>query len=357
MEDLTTENDRAAAPLVQVGRSREPAARQFDLAALRLVLTGESAVDAPSLAFRDRSQVDQFLRQCQFDTDNPLDLQRLLEIHHEATVYLTDVHRYHLPLVVEQPREIHDLFLATSSQSRRVRRFASMTLKVMHILQHIQGRELIYNTAISEAELFSRLSGRVFTVIDRMRASGVELQEFTAGKKSRTSLLTKLLSKRRNLASHVFDRLRFRLVVKRHDDLVQALLYLIHNLFPFNYVVPEQSQNDLISYEDIAKTLGVSLDKVRFQWERVPFGLPPEAMALPESNEFSGPTYGSVNFVADIPVRIDDVAPNAAPAIVFVQTEIQIVDADTECANNEGENAHTLYKKRQRERVRRRLEG
>ena len=56
-------------------------------------------------------------------------------------------------------------------------------------------------------------------------------------------------------------------------------------------------------------------------------------------------------------MRIDDVAPQAAPAIGFVQTEIQLVDSETALLNETGEGAHPLYKKRQRARVRARLEN
>src|SRR4051794_14301055 len=125
--------------------------RMADLGSLKLVLFGESVIDLPRFWFDDHAAVDEFLRLCEFDTDNPLDMARLHELHHEATVYLTDVHRYRLPLQIEQPHEIHDLFLAAASPTHnRVQRFACMTLKVMHILHHISGRELLFNTPISE---------------------------------------------------------------------------------------------------------------------------------------------------------------------------------------------------------------
>ena len=74
-------------------------------------------------------------------------------------------------------------------------------------------------------------------------------------------------------------------------------------------------------------------------------------------NEFTARTYRCVNFVADIPMRIDDVAAHgAAPAVAFVLTEIQLVDSETARANERGDSAHSLYKKRQRARVRTRLE-
>lgn len=326
-----------------------------DLVALKLVLFGESVIDLPRLWFRDRASVDEFLRLNAFDTDNSIDMSRLYDLHNEAIVYLSDVHRYHLPLDVEQPHEIHDLFLcASQNPSKRVQRFACMTLKVMHILHHINGRELLFNTPISEAQLFERLNTRVFHIIDTMRAAQIAVHEFAAGKKSRDSLATKLLSKRNNLATHIFDKLRFRIVVDSRENLVRSLIFLLKNLCPFNYVLPEQSQNTIIQTHDVAQTLGFSEDIVAQVWEST---TPYSPIVRPSPNEFSASTFRNVNLVADIPIRIDDVAPNNPPAIAFVQTEIQLVDQKTAQINESGDSRHAMYKKRQRSRVRMRLES
>ena len=74
-------------------------------------------------------------------------------------------------------------------------------------------------------------------------------------------------------------------------------------------------------------------------------------------NEFSGASYRAVSLVVDVPIRIDDLAPKATPAIAFVETEIQLVDERTAAANAQGENSHAAYKKRQVARVRTRLFG
>jgi uncharacterized protein (TIGR04552 family) len=325
-----------------------------DLAALRILLTGESVVDQTRWWFPDRAAVDDFLRLLGYDTDNSLDVARLEDLHHEAVTYLADIHRYRLPASIESPNEIHDLFLLASGPISRDQRLACMVLKVMHISNHVAGRELVFNLPISEAQLFARINARVFAVIDKMRASGIGVQEFAAGKKSRASMVTKLLAKRGTLAASIFDKVRFRIVVNSREDLVSSLLYLLHYLVPFNYVVPEQSQNGLLLLEDIAKVLKVPLVVVRHV-----FGLPEKEGLEPVDtrNEFSGPDYRIVNFVVDLPLRVDDIAPEQIPAVAFVAAEIQLVDVEAAKSNEQGANAHTLYKKRQRERVKQRLEG
>jgi uncharacterized protein (TIGR04552 family) len=336
----------------------ETTARKLaDLAALRIVLTGDSVIDSGRLWFTGRESVDEFLRLSGFDTDSSIDMARIQEIHADAIAYLLDTHDVRMPAELEDPAEMHDLFLIASSGPRRLRRSACMLLKVMHILQHIAGRELAFNMPISEAELLDRLNAKVFGLIDRMRAGGLGVKEFAAGKKTQSSLVTKLLAKRDTLATHIFDRLRYRILVETREDLVRALLHMVHHLVPFNYVVPEQSLNGIIGMDDLARVLELPLETVRASWGEPPGQVGVDGLSPTPQNEFSGKTYRCVNFVADIPVRMDDLAPDESPAIAYVQAEIQLIDRATEAANNAGENAHPRYKERQRQRVRRRLES
>jgi uncharacterized protein (TIGR04552 family) len=326
-----------------------------DLAALKLTLTGESVIDASRLPFDTREQVDHFLRLNQFDTDNPLDLARLREVHQEALEYLTTLHHLRFPAELEEPEAIHDIFLAATHGTSRVRRFACMLLKVMHIVHHLGGRELTFALAVSEAQLYDRLSARVFTVIDRMRTTGIDVAEFSGGKKARASLVTKLLARRSTLTSHVFDKLRFSVTLRSPEDLVRALVYFGRNLWPFNFVVPEQSRNNIVTSAHIGRALALDPQVVRDFWDNAAVGAKPAV--LPPPNEFSGSSYRSVSFVVDIPMRVDDLAPSASPAIAFVETEIQLIDEKTAVANSQGENSHSAYKKRQVARVRARLLG
>jgi uncharacterized protein (TIGR04552 family) len=328
-----------------------------ELLTLRLLLAGESVIDQPRFEFSNRAEVDRFLRLNQFDTDNPLDLARLRELFHEAVDYLTHVHGFRVPAEVEQVDEIHDLFLLASNGERRAQRFAAMVLKVIHIANHLTGHELSFATPYSEAELTNRLGSRVFTVIDRMRASGIHVIEFAGGKKQRRSIITKLLSKRSTLTTQVFDRARFAITVEKREELVPALLHLARNLFPASYVIPEQSNNSILTAKDVASAFGLDRALFLVLWGEDGGGLAPEQHDVRVRNEFSGPTYRSINFVAEIPLRIDDLVPAATPAIAFARAEIQLFDRDTAVANEAGENSHQSYKRRQAARVRVRLEG
>lgn len=331
--------------------------RLLDLGAVYQALAGDSIVDSTRSYFQDRSTVERFLRLCCFDTDNPIEMASVDALRAEAVDYLTEVHGYQVPVAVARPKDIYDLFLTASSGVGEDSRFACMVLKVMHILYHISSRELVFNMRISEAELLARLNTKVFRVIDEMRAEGITVCEFAAGKKRRSSLTTKLLAKRDTVATHIFDKLRFRIVVKSREDLINALIYIMRKLLPFNFVMPGQSENGIITISDVTSVFGVDPEFLtRFWGDTGVLAKERDELATHE-NEFSGPGYRCVNFVAEIPLRLDDMGVDACPAIGSVETEIQLVDARTEQANSRGENSHERYKARQRVHVRRRLEG
>ena len=82
----------------------------------------------------------------------------------------------------------------------------------------------------------------------------------------------------------------------------------------------------------------------------------------PPSNEFSGEGYQVLNFIADLPVRVDRLLANTPDAhlappgsVVFVLAEFQVVDRKRAEANEQGARSHARYKHRQYHRVRERL--
>ena len=326
-----------------------PNGRYLDCLAVKFVLTGISVVDAVKSWFHDKKDVTEFLQLLEIDTDNPMDMAYLSDLHREAIDYLEDVLHYTVPLECQSVNEIHDLFLMARHEETKLQTFACMILKIMHIMFHIRGHEVVFNTPISEAQLFQRLNNKTFAILDKMRTDGIGVVEFTSGKKSHTSLVTKLLAKRENLAAHIFDKMRFRVVLSNKKNLIQALIYLGRHLHPWNYVIPGQSQNNILSRGDLDSEFGPDIMDQVFGREDV--------LKNEQENEFSGQTYRVINFVVDIPLRIDDVAPQYTPAVAFAQTEIQLIDSETAKLNSQGENAHSHYKHRQLDRVRDRIQA
>jgi uncharacterized protein (TIGR04562 family) len=79
-------------------------------------------------------------------------------------------------------------------------------------------------------------------------------------------------------------------------------------------------------------------------------------------NSFSARDYRSIQFVSEVPARVPphlmELAPPGSESlgpIVFMLCEFQLLDAETEAANESGPANHEAYKQRQREATFRRL--
>jgi uncharacterized protein (TIGR04552 family) len=189
-----------------------------------------------------------------------------------------------------------------------------------------------------------------------MLAAGFPITEFVGGRKNKDSLYTKLLSKSDTTAAAIYDKLRFRIVTRDADDILPVLLYLSERLFPFNYVVPSESINTIFHFKSycddrphlsaLRKSLQANVD------DELTIG----------DNSFSADSYRVIHFVVDLPVRLPrDIMEMAPPAawslgpIIFVLCEFQIIDRETEAANELGDASHAKYKERQKHAVMLRL--
>lgn len=313
---------------------------------IRLLLRGQSVIDWHRLAFTQKDEVIRLLALNCIDYSDPDDRQRLETLRAQAVAYIADVLNMRLDSHVATKVPWVELPLLASTGSGTRQRHACMLLKVMHIIYHLDARELRTTLAISEHDLYSRVEESVTSMFDALRAAGVPVVEFSWSRKVRTSLITKLLLKRETSAARVFDRLRFRLIVKDPEDLLPTLQIMLQRCIPFNYVVPNQTVNTL-----------VNVDRLRT-------GLDFEASQLaeePAANEFSGREFRVLNFIADLPVRLSKIATESEvpegfhSRVVFVLAEFQILDAATAASNESGDNSHAKYKNRQHQHVRMRL--
>ena len=326
-----------------------------DVEAVRLLLRGGSVIDWHRLDFQDVGEVDRFLRISEFRPEDEHDMDRLEELRDEAVEYLRSNFSFRIPEDVAGGVPVRDLLMLASQKGRR-QTFACIVLKVMHVLHHLAGRELLFKLPVSDDEIFHLVETKVVEVVEALRAAGHSVVEFAWSRKERDSLLTKLLAKKESIAARVYDKLRFRLVVKEADDILPVLRELLHRLIPFNYVIPGESVNQVVP---LARALLGPLSRHASQLQEE---VRPDEDFAPTPNEFSGPGYRVINFVADLPVRIDSfLCQTGDPLykdhgqVVFVLTEFQVIDEKTAIANEQGENSHQRYKERQHAKVRARL--
>ncbi|WAS92861.1 TIGR04552 family protein [Nannocystis punicea] len=319
-----------------------------DINEIQLLLRGQSVIDWHRLALTSDEDVRRLLALNGLDLGDPRDEARLADLRQQAVRYISDVLKLRLDDTIADKVPWVQLPRIASSKAGPHQRQACTLLKVMHILNHLEAREMRASLAISDSEIFSLVEESVTRMFDELRTAGVPVVEFSWSRKSKESQLTKLLLKKETNAARVFDRLRFRLIVRDPDDLVPTLRIMLHRCIPFNYVVPDQTVNTLIDLNSL-KVLGADAN----------FDTDAANRPQPGPNEFSGKSFHVLNFVADLPVRVDALLPHdhdeRRGRVVFVLAEFQVMDKRTAEANEQGESSHAEYKRRQHQHVRMRL--
>lgn len=331
-----------------------------ELERIRLILRGGSIIEWRRLHFKTWDEVDRFLRLSQIDPTNPVDEAWVRSVLADAVAYLRSTFDYRVADPVANPNMIHDLLLYASGQiDRRFRKIACIVLKVMHVIQHIEGRDLLFKTTVSEAELAQLVAERVVAVLEDAIVKGLPIVSYADSIKTRDSIITKLIAKRDTTAAAVYDRTRFRIIVKSRDDVIPTLYFLTQRLIPFNFVVPSQTENTLIRFKDLVKDFPNFRRYARHLHLDVDYEERERAL---RGNTFSGSTYRILNFVADVPTRLDAFLPSPEEdqrerkgRIALVTCEFQIADVRTAEENERGENSHEAYKTRQATVVLKRL--
>jgi uncharacterized protein (TIGR04552 family) len=331
-----------------------------DVEAVRLVLRGGSPIDWHRLNFETLSAVDDFLRTNLLDPDDPRDMARLEYLHRESIRYLKASFGYRFPVEVSHPADVRHLFLYASEQARlnRVQILSCVVLKTIHTLNHLEARSLLQESAISEAELLQVVEEQVLRRAHALTAEGLPIVHFFGSRKTRDSMINKLLSKTAARAADILDRVRFRVVVETKEDVVPVLAHLFARAFPWNQITSGQSTNNLV---DVRRYLNQHR-RLRHLLAGLQVDVGHEDRDAELDNEFSGSSYRMINFIIDVPVRLDHLLERAGDpwllqhgSIVYVSCEFQVVDQETAYLNEQGDNSHANYKQRQRDRVSDRL--
>ncbi|MEQ1571122.1 MAG: TIGR04552 family protein [Myxococcota bacterium] len=326
-----------------------------DVEAVRLLLTGASVVDWQRLSLRSLDDVDRFLKVQQIEPTDPGDMERLRYVFNEAVSYLEEQLHLKFPSELRNPADVRHVFLWASQWGgfRRTQILSCVVLKLMHIIQHLEAADLRFRLPLSEQQIMDIAHRRLVHQARRLQDEGVPIAAFYGNRKSRSSVITKLIAKREAVAAKIFDKLRYRVVVYHHEHLVPVLARLVRELFPFNYTVPGQSHNNLLDVSTLTSWLSETDQEIAR--ER---GLSsPAPLDEEQRNEFSGQSYRIINWIVDCPVRIpDEVSLENRFSfehgrIVYVNVEFQMLDETTAHHNEQGENSHALYKARQQRKV------
>jgi len=325
-----------------------------DVEALRLILSGSSVIDWHRLNLPSPEAARRFLENHELRLEVPGDRAFIEHVKKDAISYLRRHFKFAIPKPVEAAG-IEELMLLASGKGHR-QLCACTILKTVQIINHMAGRELLFRLPVSDRDLFHLVEEKVYRVVGTMLSEGFPITEFIGGRKNLDSTYTKLLSKPEATAAALYDKLRFRIVTRTPEHVLPVLHYLTEQLFPFNYVVPKQSTNTIFHFRSYCDQNPHLANMVK------DFQGPVDDALLPTDNRFSAPTYRVIQFVTDVPVRVPphlmELSPpgseNLGP-IVYMLCEFQVLDAESEAANETGEASHDAYKQRQRQAVFRRL--
>jgi uncharacterized protein (TIGR04552 family) len=327
-----------------------------DLEGIRVLLRGGSVVDWHRLNFADESEAEAFVRAQEIDPTAEIDSARVEHVKESAIKYLKRHFAFPVPKPVAKKDLVGLLMLASSKGHRQI--CACAILKVMHIIHHLEARELLFLLPTADEEVFQWVEQKVYRVMAGALANDFPILEFIGGRKNKDSLYTKLLSKPDVSASQVYDKVRFRIVTRSVEDVFPVLNYVQRSLVPFNFVIPGQSTNTLVRFHNYCQSEPAL---ARFVADlQLPLDLEDGLSAI--DNRFTAPSYRVVHFIADVPVRVPAQVLAEAPRqtsdlghTIFVQTEFQVIDRRTDESNESGDASHRAYKERQKLAVMHRL--
>ena len=280
-----------------------------DLESMRLILRGDSVIDWRKLDFSSDERGPRVPRRpgAAPRRSRPT-AQRMEHVKSEAIAYLRRQFDYPIPRPVERAT-VPELLILASGRGHRAM-CACTILKCMHIIHHLDGRELLFLLPMSDQEVFHIVEEKVYRVIGGMLAGSFPIIEFVGGRKNKDSLITKLLSKQETIAAQIFDKLRFRVVTRTREDIFPVLQYLTQAPLPVQLRGPRaEHQLDLlvplVRREDpAAAALLAKLQTARRRDDDF----------TPSDNAFSAEEYRIIHFVVDMPVRLPKRILDRAPA-------------------------------------------
>lgn len=384
---------------------------EFRWEVLDIVIRGKSSIDSSQgFSIHTNEDAESFLKSYGYDFHNTIEEAECFGHFHEA---LSFIRKYFLfpdnqqGLKLEVPRKIleltnvKDLFLMASfayptqvkdTQGYYLRNWACSILKVMHTIAHID-QDLRTNYF---ADIQKQILDRFYRQIQRDEHGGmylgagvddpdkVMLVAFeTKPKKSRDSILLKLLHKPENVAEDIFDRVGIRFVTHTPLGALQVIQYLKNKMIvmPPN-IKPSRSRNTLIDldyFRNQADELNKKLEEKKLE-PALYYELMERSAAPPRvdpNNPHTSEFYRSIQFTCRQLIKLknplfDDIKElkgfskskdltDAVSKVVdridmkylqkevkfFYPYEVQVVDIKNHEENEKGRSAHSEYKRSQ----------
>lgn len=387
----------------------------FDWDIFDVVIGGKSALDSKFLINQifDIDQVNGFLKGYGLNTDDPVAQAELFGTFQEAMQFIK---RYFLkegdpegldlkiPNSLYMISDVRDLFLMTTGNtesSHEERLWAEIILKVMHTFLHAD-KDLRSNYfSIIQTQIFDRFykylhrdsENNLYLKSENYLIPLVDFE--TKSKKTRDSVIIKLLHKAENVAEELFDRVGIRFVTKNKFDCINVVKFLVEmNIIVPHNIKPSRSVNTILDIEKFKKKYS-NLIKMAIRneltEERFLSAVNREIQECSlvdatdsDRNSHTSKSYQSIQFTCRQLIRYKnpflseflqirkeakaDDSSQIAQKILHLDTsliardirffypyEIQVVDSQSHAQNTQGEASHIEYKKAQRRSAMKRI--
>lgn len=382
----------------------------FDWEIFDVIVGGQSSFDTKRflVPMKSLDEVNDFLKAYGFNNNDHVARSELFGNFQEAMQF---IRRYFLkegnpegldlkiPNSLLMISDIAQLFIMASERGQSKREdklWAELILKIMHTIMHAdKDLRSNYFNAI-QTQIFDRFykyifrdeSGKLFIGI-KGTDNVVPLVDFeTKSKKTRESVIIKLLHKAENVAEELFDRVGVRFITHSRFDMLRVINFLLerHIVIPHNNK-PSRSVNNMIDLKKFSEAhrkilkmaIRNKLSEERFvaAMERACEESSQDGKKS-ERNQFTAKSYKSMQFTCrqlieyKNPFLLEfndlrklaktqdptenelarkiltmDISHVARDIRFFYPFEIQVVDQEAFKANMHGEASHEEYKKSQ----------
>ena len=378
---------------------------------LDTLVGGKSYIDAPvSFLFESPDDATQFIHNYGYNLDNPIEHAELIGNFHEALHFVRknflhpknlDGLKLEIPRPILELSDVRELFMMVnprrlgssgSGDPRELAQWACSLLKIMHTISHVDKDLRTPYFGDIQQQILDRFyrfihrdeDGQLFLGEKSEDPYRVNLVAFeTKPKKSRESIILKLLHKSENIAEDIFDRVGLRFTTHSCLDALRLVRYLKDKMIivPAN-IKPSRSKNTLIQVDQLRKNLDTFFQNSENQFfgeaaltELVePFIQSPHPnFENPHSSKF----YRSIQFTCRQLIKLrnslyDDIRELKSLVKVqpthetvtrltdkidlkhvqreirfFYPFEIQIMDKKSAEENERGASAHSQYKRTQ----------
>jgi len=391
----------------------------FDWELFDVIIGGKSALDAHSYLgpLSSIDEVHDFLLSYGFDQSDPISQAEIFGIFQEAVQFIrryflkdgnSDGLDLEIPVSFNKISNVTDLFIVATGNApdKSIEEciWAGIILKVMHTILHADKDLRNHYFSIIQQQIFDRFYKFINRENDQLYLGkpgdpmGVKLLDFeTKSKKSRDSVIIKLLHKRENVAEELFDRIGVRFVTEGRLDCLRVIKFLhLNNVIIAHNVKPSRSQNTLIDFSKFKTTYknlikmsiknGLAEDRFVQAVERELADLLPPLHKDDNTNLHTSENYRSLQFTCRQMIRYQnpfvkeftqvrqfakerkddelakkilslDISKLNREVRFFYPFEIQIADEQTHKINTEGEASHQDYKRSQLKSATKRLFG